>query len=130
MALTKEQIDALDDVTIEEIEVPEWENTVFIRTMSGDERDEYLDSVVDMSGDKPKPKLLGTTARLVALCLCDEKGKRLYTGAAVKRLGEKNAAALERIGRAATKLNALDADAVERLAKNSESVPSDAKDSD
>jgi hypothetical protein len=59
-------------------------------------------------------------ARLVARSICDAEGAALFTEADVNALGEKSAAALDRIFAAAQELSGLGAQDVENLAKNSE----------
>lgn len=132
MALTKEQIKAVKDLVIERVDVPEWggDGFVYVRSMGGDERDEFMDAGVDTSGPKPKAILRGATARLLALCLCDEDGLRLFTSDDVVELGERNALVLARVEAVADRLNGFDKKAVERSAKNSKETPSGESGSD
>lgn len=118
MSLTAEQILAADDRPIEELEVPEWGGSVFIRTMSGDERDSFeADMVQNRSGD-PSRDIRGFRAKLAAHVLCDESGSRLFTDAQIKELGAKSAAALDRVMMKAQSVNRMSNEDIEELAGN------------
>ncbi len=64
-------------------------------------------------------------AKLVALTVVDEQGNRIFKDEDVKWLGNKSAAALDRIFEVAQRLSGLRDEDVEELAKNSESDLSD-----
>jgi hypothetical protein len=113
--LSKNQILAAADHKTEDMEVKEWGGIVRISTMSASDRDKWEQ---DTYGGE-KPKVEDFRARFVALCLVDEKGTRLFTDKEVAQLGAKSAAALDRVFRAAQKLNALGEQEVEALEKNS-----------
>ena len=50
MLLNKEQILNADDLTFEDVEVPEWGGTVRIRCLESTERDEFEQSLLDAKG--------------------------------------------------------------------------------
>jgi hypothetical protein len=54
------------------------------------------------------------------LTIVDEEGNRLFSDADVKLLGQKSAAALDKLFEVAQKLSGLKDEDVEELAKNSE----------
>ncbi|WP_313274762.1 hypothetical protein [Stenotrophomonas sp.] len=112
--LNKSQILAASDRKTEDLEVKEWGGTVRISTMSASDRDKWEQDTY--GGEKTKTD--DFRARFVALCLVDEKGDRLFTDKDVAQLGAKSAAALDRVFRAAQKLNALGEAAIEGAAKN------------
>lgn len=112
--LNKSQILAASDRKTEDLEVKEWGGTVRISTMSASDRDKWEQDTY--GGEKTKTE--DFRARFVALCLVDEKGDRLFTDKDVAQLGAKSAAALDRVFRAAQKLNALGEAAIEGAAKN------------
>jgi len=58
-------------------------------------------------------------AKLVAKCLCDEKGERLFAETDIPQLGEKSAAVLDRLFSECMKLNRFSKEDVDDLAKNS-----------
>lgn len=120
--LTRAQIEQAPDVQTETVPVPEWGGDVLVRTLTGTERDAFEASLAANGGDRAM-NLYNFRARLAALCLVDEAGKRLFTDADVALLGRKSARALDRVIKKARELNALDAAAIEGLEKNSVAGP-------
>lgn len=90
--------------------------TVRIRTMSGLEREKFeMDSY-----EEHKAGSRNYRARLVALCLVDEKGDQLFNELDAKHiLCKGNAAVLDRIYTAAKKHNRLDPADEDEAGKNS-----------
>ncbi|AKO05979.1 hypothetical protein ACQR5T_09675 [Xanthomonas oryzae pv. oryzicola] len=113
--LSKSQILAANDRKIEDLDITEWGGTVRISTMSASDRDQWEQ---DTYGGE-KTKMEDFRARFVALCLVDDKGARLFTDKEVGQLGAKSASALDRVFRAAQKLNALGDAAIEAMEKKS-----------
>jgi len=113
--LTREQILAADDLPRERIEVPEWSGAVWVRTMTGAERDAFEAGVIGTGG---RQNLANVRARLVALTLCDESGKRLFGEEDIEALGRKSGAALDRLFAAAQRLNRIGDRDVRDLAGN------------
>lgn len=124
--LTKEQILSADDLKREKVSVPEWGGHVWIRVMSGAERDGFEQGIVQGN----RTNLTNIRAKLAALTVCDENGLRLFTDVDVIALGKKSAAALDRIFAAAQRLNGISGKDVEELEKNSGSGLSAASGSD
>lgn len=124
MALTKDDILALDDLPRESVDVPEWGGTVYVRTLTGTERDAFEASV--MAPRKgARMNTANIRARLGVLCIVDENGERLFSDRDAIELGKKSAPALDRIFTAAQRLNGLSAEDIEELVKNSDSDPSE-----
>jgi hypothetical protein len=101
--LTKEQIKAVDDLRsrIVSVDVPEWGGSVNIRPMDVRELDEY-------SNDAMRSKASGLKdfrTRLVAYCLCDENGNRLFTEKDIDALAGKSGTVMDRLYRACDELN-------------------------
>ena len=117
--MTKENLSAAailaaDDITIRPLKIPEWGGTIHIRTMTGQERDTWeVYAQSQMQADS-----VNIRARLAAICICDETGKRLFTNADTVKLSEKSGAALDRVYEAAVRLNGLSGEEVERIEKN------------
>lgn len=105
--LSREQILGADDSRRETVQVPEWGGEVVIAAMSGAARDAWEQSLVIRKGAKVEQNLANMRARLVAVCAVDADGKRLFTDDDAIALGEKSAAALERLCRVAQRLNGL-----------------------
>jgi hypothetical protein len=118
--LSRDDILRAADLPTEEVHVPEWGGSVLVRGMTGAERDAFESSVVELkAGNKATSvNMQNIRAKLVALTVVDEKGERLFSQADVELLGNKSAAALQRIFEAAQRLSGLTQADVEELAKN------------
>lgn len=112
--LTKDAIRAASDLPREMVQIPEWGGFLYVRTMTGTERDAWESS---LSAGK-KVNLDKVRAKLAVAVACDADGKPMFTPADVDWLSEKSAAALQRIFAAASKLNCLSGAELEELAKN------------
>jgi hypothetical protein len=125
--LTAEEILQADDLPKELVEVPEWGGEVYVRTMTGLERDSWEGSIVKMKPRRvngrniQEPEIIFANARakLLAKVLCDESGKALFSEHQVDVLGGKSASALDKCFTVAQKLNHLTNEDVEELTKNS-----------
>ncbi len=110
--LTKEAILAADDLPRELVNVPEWGGDVFVRTMTGADRDAFEASLIGKEG-----RMENVRARLVSLTLCTETGDRLFDDAEVAALGKKSARALDRVFSVAQRLNGIGTEQVEAAKK-------------
>jgi hypothetical protein len=119
-ALTREQMLGATDVQIEAVFVPEWGGTVYVRSLPGKGRDQFEGSRVRIKADG-KVELVhdNTRARLLALTVCNEAGELLFSEEDVAAIGEKNAAALDRIFDVAQRLSSLRPQDLEQKVKNS-----------
>lgn len=118
--LTREQIDKASDSVTERVPVPEWgkDAEVIITSMGADERDAWEASMIETRGNSQKMNYKQARAKLVARCLVDEAGKRLYTDLEVDALGKRNGAVLDRLFAVAKRINALEKKDVDDLTKN------------
>jgi hypothetical protein len=118
--LTGAEILAADDRVQERVDTPEWKGHVFIRNLSGKERDAWETSMVERKTTRGKQtsevSLANVRASLVARTAVSSSGVRLFTDTQVVALGEKSAAALNRCYEMATKLSGLRDEDVEELA--------------
>ncbi len=114
MSLSRDQILAAQDLKMKTINVPEWGGEVIVRTMDGEGRDALETSLISNG----KRDLKNFRAKLLAQCLVDDKGNRLFTEADINALGKKNAAILARLADVANELNKLSEADVEELVKN------------
>lgn len=85
------------DIKREAVEVPEWGVTLYVRGMTGRERDAYEESLVQGRGRNARLSLVGARAKMVVMCTEDEAGNRVFTDDDAKILQHKSAAALERL---------------------------------
>jgi len=114
--LTKDQILQADDIRKEQVEVPEWAGSVWVKTMSGKERDQLESSIIDTSGERNMEHL---RAKVVALSVVDEEGNRLFSFEDALELTKKSARALDRVFSVAQRLSGFTPKDVEELSKNS-----------
>jgi hypothetical protein len=105
--LTKDAILASEDLPKELVAVPEWGGEVYVRCLTGSERDDWESSVMEMQGSKAKPNLQNLRAKLVARTVCDEEGNRMFGDSDVVALGAKSAAALDRLYTVAARLSKI-----------------------
>ncbi len=91
--LTREQIVGICDWEIELIEVPEWNGSVYVRSVPS--RVRSLFEAESVAGDKSNLKTL--RERIVSQALCDEQGARLFDDTQVSQLGEKSAKVIDRL---------------------------------
>jgi hypothetical protein len=119
--LTRDDILAAEDRATEVVEVPEWGGSVTIRALSGTERDRFeTESVSYGRTNQGGLQISGVQtnnvrARLVALSVIDADGKRMFSDKDVLALGDKSAAALNRVFEAAQRLSRISQRDVEVL---------------
>lgn len=113
--LTRSAILDAEDLTTEDVDVPEWGGTVRVRALSGTERDRLEASMIGKNGQASAAKMANFRARIVATCMVDENGDSVFGTADVVALGAKSAAALERVSEAAQRLSGLTPQDVDEL---------------
>ena len=129
-ALTRDDILKKDDIVTEKLEVPEWNGFVFVRTLSGAERDEF-EQLASSRKKGDYTDLSGLKAKIVALSTVDESGKRLFAGHDDHvKLNQKSAAGIDRIFKVAQRLSHLTDEDVEDLVSDFASGPSESSGSD
>lgn len=121
--LTRDEILNANDRKLEEVQVPEWGGSVMVRTLSGKERDEYESGIVSVKDGKAVQNYENVRARLVALCVVDEKGVRLFNKADIAALGNKSVAALQRVFNKCQELNAISDGDVEEMVEDFSESP-------
>lgn len=126
MAL-REDILGKPDLPTEVVSVPEWGMEVRIRALSAAERDAYEASCMKRLGSGKDAKLElsfdNMRAKLVARCLVDEQGARVFQDADIPALGGKNADAMDRLFVVAQRLSGLRDEDFQELLGNSERAP-------
>ncbi|MEU3052280.1 hypothetical protein [Streptomyces griseus] len=128
--LTRDEILAADDLKVVVESVPEWGGDVRLKMLTAAERDRFEASTVEMRGGKQKQNLANLRARLVALCIVDENGKRIFESGDVTRLGQKSASALQRLFDKCNDMNALSEDDIEDLTEGFDETPDEGSSSD
>jgi hypothetical protein len=118
-ALTAQAILKAEDLPKRRVEIPEWGGHVFVRELTGTERDEYEQRFVNVATGERRPNVPNMRAWLVTMCAIDDKGKRLFVNAQVDAVGSKSAGVLTRLFEVAADLNGLSDDSVEAESKKS-----------
>jgi hypothetical protein len=124
--LDRESILQADDLKKERLSMPEWGGDIFIRTMTGAERDAFEEEVI-VNG---KADAKNIRARLCVRVIVDEDGNRIFSDSDAEALGSKSTHALERVADVAQMLNSMTDNDVEELKKTSEAVHSENSTSD
>lgn len=104
------------------VEIPELDNTVYLREMSVRERSEFNKKLF---GGEEKDKTIPVQTwalALVAATVCDEHGTLLFNGADQEALWDASELKIGALAKQAAKINGLDQTAVESAEKNSEST--------
>jgi len=120
--LTKNDILHAKDIQVEELEIPEWNGKVHIRTLSGKERDKFESDCRDSEGNM----ILGDfRARFACLVLSNEDGEPIFSSHDVHQLTKRSAKALDRILDVGMRLNGMSSQDMEAAIKNSEKAQSE-----
>ena len=128
--LNREAIFAAPDIQTEDVHIPQWGGTVRVKNLTASERDAFEDSTTTQRGNNLELNRKNFRAKLVALCVVDEDGKRIFGDADIHKLGAKSAAAMDLLFAAASRLSGISKDDEDELLKNSESDPSGDSSSD
>ena len=113
MPLSKSQIISANDLKHAEHDMTrEWGGTVYIRTLTGSERDQFEEAYSEQ-------KMKNFRARFLVLAICDEKGERLFEDNEIAMLGKKSSTSINKAFEAAWKHNAFTNEAVESLGEGS-----------
>jgi len=112
--MNRDEIIQVNDSKVEAVQCEEWGGTVHIKSLSGRERRTLeIDISKDAKSDGP------AIARVVCMCLCDDKGTALFAYPQdIDVLETKSITVLQRIFSAALKLNAFTKKDVDELAGN------------
>jgi hypothetical protein len=119
MTLTRDAILKAEDLKTELVKVPEWGGDVYIRCMTGAERDAFESEAYTVKGKNVEINRENFRARLLVRVLVDGKSERLFSDKDISALGAKSAKSLDRLFIVAMRINGLSRDDVEELTKNS-----------
>ena len=111
MRLSKDDLLKADDNAPEEVDLsdlPGYHGSVLIRGMTGKERDAFEVSLMTPGrGGRREVNAVNVRAKLVARCAVDDDGNRLLTDADAAVLGDKSAAAIDRMYAVAARLSGM-----------------------
>ena len=132
--LGRDAILGAQDIRTEDVLVPEWGGTVKVRGMTGTQRNAFEKSITreKPAGNRTARRTGQTTTeiiaeevktRLVAWCVVDEHGTRVFHDDDLQALNEKSASALEKIVDAAMRLSGMDEEDVSQMAEEMIAIP-------
>ena len=112
MTTIRDSILAAPDLTTEPVEIPEWNTTLLVKSMTGADRDQLEARYSDTGG------VVGLKALIVVLSVVDENGERVFSLSDVEALQEKSASAIDRVFHVAQRLSHLLERDMQELAGN------------
>jgi len=104
------------------MEIPEWGGTLRVQSLTGAERDIFETSVMIGKGKNRDVNTKNIRSKLVIMAVVGEDGQKIFSPEDIEALGQKNAAALDRVFSVAQELSGLRPQDLDELAKNSETV--------
>jgi len=104
-----------NDLRVEPVPVPEWNTTLYVRSITAKEQDAWSAETVKQKQENRA----NFQASFLVLCMCDESGALLFSRKDADALGNKSAGALNRLFNVASRLNGLSSEDVRELEKNS-----------
>jgi hypothetical protein len=104
---------AAQDLPLEQVEVPEWGGSVWLRPLTAGDAGQFQAEMA-AAGTVPGD----FRVRLVARCLVDSEGVRLFPDAEIPALAEKNAEVVNRLYDRCAAMNGLAPGAVETAQGN------------
>ena len=125
--LSAQEILTAKDLPVEKLSIPEWGGFVYVRPMTGAERDQMEGAIQAAPDDEKFNNLRALTA---SMCLVDSTGTRMFSMKDVADLGSKSASALDRIFAKVQEINKLTSKDVEELMGNSSTIQSEDSNSD
>jgi len=123
--LSRESILGATQLPQEKVYIPALGGHVFVRGMTGAERDAFEASLVVGRGKSRDVSTANIRAKLVARCLVTEQGERLFTDAEADALGAVRADVLTPIFSVAQRLSGVSDEDIDELGKRSEKASSD-----
>jgi hypothetical protein len=110
---------AAKKLPIESVDIPELGMAIYVRGMSGEERDAWEKSLIRGKGKRMEVDTTNVRARLVAKTACTEQYERLFTDADALELGQSRVDILNRLFTVAQRLSGVSDADVEELGKAS-----------
>jgi len=111
-----ERIKAKSDGASEIISIPEWDEKIEVRSMTGLERSQFLKAFM-RDGEIDQEALYPSL--LIAACFDPETGEKIFAPDAATWINSKNSAALERVAKAAMRLSGIDEGVKDKVGEGS-----------
>lgn len=109
------------DIKIEAVKA--WGGTVYVKGMTGRERDQFEASIIRTKGRNQTINLQDVRAKLCVLTICDENGVRLFEDADIPALSEKSAGELQKVFEVAQRLSGITEEDVDELTEGLKDNP-------
>src|ERR1035438_5325425 len=102
MSTLHDRVLAADDLSTQEVQIPEWKESVWVRTMASGERGKWEAMCI---ANKDRFSETQWREQFLVIVACNEDGTSLFAESDVAALATKNAKAIDRIFEAGMKLN-------------------------
>lgn len=119
MTLSADAILAADDIVTEAVDCPEWGVKVWIKAMSGAERDAFEQSI----RRRGELDLTNARAKLLVRVIVNENGTRIFADSQAPALGKKSSLVINRLYEVAARLSGMSDEEQEAMEGNSETAP-------
>ena len=116
MTLSADAILAADDIVTEAVDCPEWGVKVWIKGMSGAERDAFEQSI----RRRGELDLTNARAKLLVRVIVNENGTRIFADSHAPALGKKSSLVINRLYEVAARLSGMSDEEQEAMEGNSE----------
>ena len=94
--------------TLERLEVPEWDATIWIKELTLGERDAFeAQQIVREQDGTMRMETRGLKARLIIMCACDENGEQVFSPDDEDTLNQLGAATMERVFSTCQRVNKM-----------------------
>jgi len=126
-ALSREDLLQIGKVLkLEKVEIAAGKAPVFVREMTGTERDAFEASIVTMRGKNADVNMKDARAKLLVKTLANEKGDRMFKDGEEQVVGAMGAALVDRLFTVAQRINGLSDKDVKELTADLGGAQSDA----
>jgi hypothetical protein len=118
----RDQIIAADDIEVELVEIPEWNVTIMVKSMTGAERGQMLKAVTNKDGQVDISKAISDV--LIFTAHDPETEERIFTLADRDLLNEKSGSAIQRAAEVGMRLSGLMPTSIDEAGKDSSPMAS------